>query len=215
MRRKVFLVSTTLAVLALAGLACATAFALPEFLPNPEGKGIKISGTSGKSQWQTIDNATIKCESDIILGDFISPTHAVIDTHYEKCKHLGFSTNSVTDAVGVILIKHLALVCYISKAAKTVGLIAEVNPTVQIETPTAKIKTEMKGSSIAEVKPVNIKQTTSEWIFSQKEGKPGITKCEGGPEAVLLIRDAEKEFRPAGQEAIEKAEFSTAIEVMA
>jgi hypothetical protein len=81
--------------------------------------------------------------------------------------------------------------------------------------PTAKQKIEVKGSIIGTVSPVNSSQTTGTVTFTQKEGTPGIEKCEGTAAAVLLAKEAEKEFKPSGEETVESLEFSKAVEVMA
>jgi hypothetical protein len=215
MRRLTLSGMAVLAVLAFTAISSATALALPEFLPAPEGKGIKLGGTSGKGTLQIQGGGAVKCEADKILGELTTLTHATVDIHFEKCKAVGFEANSVSDEKGIILVKGLALLCYLSKASKTVGLSVEVTPTLQIEVPTVKQKIEVKGTVIGEVKPVNVKQTTGEVVFTQKEGKPGIEKCEGQAAAVLLGKEAEKEFKPAGEETVEKVEFSQAVEVMA
>jgi hypothetical protein len=217
MRRILPLGGALLAVLALAALSCATALALPEFLPNPEGKSIQFWGNSGKGQLQIQGGGTVKCEGDNISGELLTLTHLYIDIDFLGCKAIGFAANSVADKAGVILAKGLGLLCYIFKLAKTVGLSVEVTPTLQIEVPTAKQKIEVKGSVIGEVKPVNLKHLSSEVVFTQKEGKPGIEKCEGQAAAVLLAKEGEKAFKPSGEETFERLEFLglQEVEVMA
>jgi hypothetical protein len=220
MSRVMVVVLATSATL-LAGIAApASTLALPEFLPNPEGLAITLSGTSGAGQLQIQGGGTVKCEKDKVLGELLTFTHLDINVHFEGCKAIGFQANSVGDSAGIILVKGLALLCYINKALKTVGLNVEVTPTLQIEVPTAHQKVEVKGKVIGEVKPVNVKQSTSEVVFTQKEGKPGIEKCEGEPAAVLLAKEAAKEFKPAGEETSEKVTFlkleaTIELEVMA
>jgi hypothetical protein len=220
MRRIAVVGAALLAVLAVSAIGSATAFALPEFLPNPEGQGITLGGKSGAGQLQIQGGGTVKCEKDKVLGQLLTLTHVDIDIHFEGCKALGFQANTPLDNPGVILVKGLALLCYLNKAAKTVGLNVEVTPTLQIEVPTAKQSIEVKGNVIGEVTPVNSKKSTGTVNFTQKEGKPGIEKCEGAAAAVLLAKEGTKEFKPAGEETKEEVEFlkaekATEVEVMA
>lgn len=213
MRRFAVVGAALLAVLALTAIAASSALAaLPEFLP---GSGVTITGTSGKGALQIKGGGTIKCEKDVPLGEINGAKTAAIDVHFEGCKAIGFAANSVGDAAGVILVKGTGTLCYLSKAAKTVGLSVEVSPTLQIEVPTAKQKIEVKGTIIGEAKPVNSSKTTGEVVFTQKEGVPGIEKCEGVAAPVLLAKEAEKEFKPAGEETTEALTFSKAVELMA
>jgi hypothetical protein len=201
------------ALLSLAATTAGSALAaLPESLPT---SGVTISGSSGKSGWQIQGGGTFKCEKDKPLGMLIGPKTWELDTHYEGCKALGFSANSPGDGAGVILMLSTDTMCYLSAASKVVGLSAQISPNLQIEIPTAKQKLELKGTVISELKPINKLQTTGEAVRTQKEGKSGIEKCEGQAAAVLLAKEAEKEFKSAGEEAVESFTFSKAVEVMA
>jgi hypothetical protein len=205
--------ATLISVLSLTAVLAGSAIAaLPEFLPGTEST---IGGTSGKSSWQIQGAGTIKCEKDKPLGKILGPKTAQFDIHYEGCKAVGFAANSPGDKAGVILVLYTGRLCPTSKASKTVGMVKEVSPTLVIEVPTAKQKIEVKGAVIGDVKPINKSQTTGELVFTQKEGKPGIEKCEGEAASVLLAKEAEKEFKPAGEEGVESLEYSSAVEVMA
>ena len=215
MRRFAVVGAALLAVLALTAVMASSAVAaLPEFLP---GSGT-FTGTSGKGELQIKGGGTIKCEKDKPLGTITGPKTASIDVHFEECKALGFAANSVDDKekAGVILVKGTATLCYLSAALKTVGLTVQISPEpLEIEVPTAKQKILVKGTVIGEVKPVNKSQTTGEVTFTQKEGVPGLEKCEGTAAAQLLASEAGKEFKPAGEKTSESLVFSTAVEVMA
>jgi hypothetical protein len=213
MRRSTTVGAALLASLTLTAIAAGSALAaLPEFLP---GSGVTIKGSSGKGQLQIQGGGTIKCEKDKPLGEIIGFKTATVDVHFEGCKAIGFAANSVGDTSGVILVRGVGTLCYLSKVSRIVGLLVEIAPTLQVEVPTAKQKIEVKGTVIGEVHPVNSSQTTGEVLFTQKEGKPGVTKCEGLSESVLLAKEAEKEFKQAGEETVESLEFSKAVEVMA
>jgi hypothetical protein len=221
MKRSTLAGTTALAMLALSALLSTSAYALPEFLPNPAGQGVTLGGGSNALVEVQIEGAgSIKCEKNKLLGELLTFTHLEVDIHLEGCKAIGFQANTPMDSPGVILTKGLALLCYLNKGLKTVGLAVEVTPTTIIEVPTAKQKLEITGTVIGEVKPVNVKKPTSEVVFIQKSGKPGIEKCEGAAAAVLLVKESTKAFKPAGVETTQFVEFfkggkATEVEVMA
>jgi len=215
MRRFAVVGAALLAVLALTAVVASSAVAaLPEFLPS---SGVIIGGSSGAGELQIQGGGTVKCEKDKPLGEITGPKTATIDVHFEGCKALGFAANSVDDKAkaGVILVKGTALLCYLSKAAKTVGLLVTISPKLEIEVPTAKTIITVEGSVIGEVKPINKSQTTGEVIFTQKEGKPGIEKCEGEAADVLLAKEGTGAFKVAGEKTTESLTFTPALEVMA
>jgi hypothetical protein len=205
--------ATIVGLLALAAIASASAFAVaPEFLPNP-AKGTTFKGTSGKGELQIKGGGTIKCESDTSTGEITGQKALTATVTFKECKALGFAANSAGDASGVILTALSGELCELAKASKTVGADLTLPANVVIEVPVAKQKIEVKGSVIGEIKPVGKKQSTGELVFTQKEGVQVPTKCEGGAEQILLAKEAEKEFKQAGEATTESLTFSKEIEV--
>jgi hypothetical protein len=199
---------------ALAALTSASAFAVaPEFLPNP-AKGTTFTGTSGAGELQIKGGGTIKCSSDKSTGEITGQKAIKATVTFEGCKAIGFAANTASDLPGVILTELTGELCEIEKAKKLVGAKLTLPSTVIIEVPTAKQKIEVKGSVIGEVKPVGVKQSTGELVFTQKEGVQKPTKCEGDEtESILLAKEAEKAFKQAGEATTESLTFSKEIEV--
>lgn len=202
-----------LGILALTAIASATSFAAaPEFLPNPAA-GTTFTGSSGEGELQIKGGGTIKCKKDTSAGEITGQKAISATVKFEECKAIGFAANTSGDASGVILTSLSGELCELSKASKNVGAVLTLPANVVIEVPTVKQKIEVKGSVIGEIKPVAKKQKTGELVFTQKEGVQGQLKCEGGTEKVLLAKEAEKEFKQAGEQTSEALTFSKEIEV--
>jgi hypothetical protein len=202
----------SLSLLAAMALPAGATAAVAEFLPSP-AKGTTFKGTFGKDELQVKGGNTTKCEKGRISGEITSQTAIKVTIDREGCKALGFTGNTPGDATGVELFEAGGELCTLSKAAKTVGLLVKL-PTTVIEVPTAKLKIEIKGSLIGEVTSINKSQVASEVVYTQKEGKQSIEKCEGGAAQLLLVKETEGEFKQAGMAARDALEYAKAIEVM-
>ena len=213
MRRlwNLFVPLAALSLFTIAALAASATAALPEFLP---GKGTTFKGSLGKNELQVKGGGITKCEAGKVSGEITGPKAVTATVTREGCKALGFNANTPGDATGVELFATTGELCTLNKVAKSVGLLIKL-PTTTIEVPTAKQKIQITGSLIGEVNPVNKSQTTGELVFTQKEGVPGLEKCEGQPAAILLVKEGEGEFKAAGMSMTMRLEYVKATEVMA
>ncbi len=186
--------------------------AAPEFNP---AKGTHTS-KSGKTAFQVQGGAKIECASSTDSGSITGIKTFKLTIDYAGCKTSGLDVNSPGDAKGVILLTLVGVLGYTNKSLKTVGAIDELSAEVELEVPAVKKTMRVKGSAIGEVSPVNVKQTSSKLTLTQKEGKQGIEKLEGGAAQTLLIQESiGGEFRPAGVEISEEITFAGATEITA
>jgi hypothetical protein len=192
MKRTIMLVA--LAVVALSAVLASAASALPAFNPG----AFTFTGESGTGTLTTLSGFTITCKSDTILEGSVSggTTFTVGDVHFKGCTFLGLEVNTKGDAAGIILLGKLkGSVCYISKAEKKVGAFLELEKTVVIEAVGS--KSEVKGSLVGELKPVNTKTKAYTLVFSQSKGDAS-QQCEGKTASLLTKTPTGKEFEGSG-----------------
>jgi hypothetical protein len=203
MKRTIMLVA--LAVVALSAVLTSAASALPAFNPGT----FTASGESGPGTLTTLSGFTISCKSDTILEVSVSTTAITVgDIHFKGCTFLGLEVNTPGDAAGVILTGKLkGKVCYINKAEKKVGALLELEKTLVIEAVGS--KSEVKGSIVGELKPVNTKTKAYTMVFSQSKGDAS-QKCEGSESSLLTKTPTGKEFEGSGLGSEEK--LTTSIE---
>jgi hypothetical protein len=200
------------AVVALSAIASATASAaLPEFLP---ASG-KFTSTAGAGTLQIEGGNTITCTEGTNSGEITGAKTATVTITFKGCRIFGFiGAHSSGDVEGTILVSSAkGELCYLSKTAKTVGLKLTLASTLKIEA--GGQKSEVLGTLIGEVKPVNSKVTEGELILKQTGGLQAIKKCEGGTETELKANENGGAFKAAGEQTTDKIQFTAATEVMA
>jgi hypothetical protein len=215
MKRIKLIVGALMALTALTAVATSTASAaLPEFSP---ASGT-FTATSGPGTLQIKGGGAISCKADTVKNGVITNEKLFTATvDFTSCTALGLTANSEGDAAGTILIPLDGDLCYLSKSAKTVGALLKILPEagVNIEIPSVKEKIVVRGTGVAEVKPVNTKTKTGELILTQKEGKQGISKCEGGSETSFEGNENGKGFVAAGEQTTDTISFTNETEVLA
>jgi hypothetical protein len=204
MRKAMILGTAIVALAALSVIGSATASAaLPEFLP-AEGT---FTSTSGAGTLAIEEGNTITCESDTNTGSITGAKTVKLTVEFKGCKIFGFiGASSAGDASGVILVEATGELCYLSKAAKTVGLTLTLTKNVVISA--AGQKSEVKGKFIGEVKPVNTATTKGELILKEEKGLQSIKKCEGGAETELEANENGGAFKKAGETTTDTITFA-------
>ena len=213
MRKVVLIVS---AVLALVGVMSGTAMAVEPLGFNPETGGFTGEGGAAK----LTGPLTISCTAfSVLSGVILNKTHVDFTVHFTGCTVLGIPVNTSGDAKGVILLPLLGLLCYLpksTKAALKVGLYTEIIETVKIEG--AGAKSEVKGTVIGEVTPLNKKQKTGETIYKKTNPTECTTENEGKgtvKKAELLANFNGGAFSKGEEEATGKLTFEKETEVKA
>ena len=184
---------------------------LPEYLPTTE---TKLTGVSGATEFRTGATENIKCPEDVVTGVASGGT-VTWNYEYKLCKFLGFQINSLGDGPGIILMRlNTTLLCYISKAENRAGVDLATTG-VEMEVPAIKSTLLLSGGAVAELKPVNKKESTGEQLLTQKEGKQSLLTCEGGKETHFSISVNGGAAKAAGVESTESLKFASALELMA
>jgi hypothetical protein len=199
----------------LSASATSAGAALPELLPG--AKGTKFTGKGGKATLQIKGGSTVTCTSATGEGELTTSTTGKGTIDFKGCSAFGLSINSLGDASGTVLITGETSICYVNAKAKEVGVVTHIPEAgVHIEVPSVGLLLIKKGAFIVLASPVNTTTTTFTGVLQQKEGKQAITKCEGGPEEIVLVSTDGGAFTQAGVE-IEKDSltFAVAQELMA
>jgi hypothetical protein len=199
----------------LAATASSAAAALPELLPGT--KGTKFTGKSGKGTLQIKSGAAVSCMSTTGEGELTSPTAGKGTITFKGCSTAGLSINSLGNAAGTVTISGETSVCYVNSKAKEVGVVTRIPEAgVHLEVPSVKLLLLKKGDFIILATPLNKSTTTFTGVLEQKEGKQAITKCEGGPEEIVLVSTDGGAFVQAGLEVKEDVlTFEKSEELMA
>ena len=172
---------------------------------------------SGQFEYQVKGGGSYECSSTTATSGPITLLTAKLHVDVKGCKTLGFSIQTEGDSAETVLVLFALHLCYISKASKTVGASISVEaPPVILELPAIKKRSQLWGSAIGTVSPVNTKQATGAIAFSQTSGVQGVEKCEGEAARTLEIsEDSGKTFIQTGLTWFVELSFSAATEVMA
>jgi len=200
------------ALVALSALvASAASAALPEFSPATANK---FSGSGGAGELTTLGGGiSIKCSANTSNGEITGAKTANVDVHFTGCTALGFTSNSLGDASGVILTGSLpAELCYINAATKEVGVFIS-NANTHIEVPSLGVLIIVSGSIIGKVTPVNVKTTKFTFKFEQSAaGDQKVTECGGKKASLVSNKDAAHEKNESSA-IVQSAEVTAEKEV--
>lgn len=203
MRHLRMLPLTLVACAVAAVFASAASAALPEFGVTPN----KITLKSGAGE--LVGALTIKCKTDKGSGEVTGAKTTKVTVDFEGCTVLGIAANSEGDASGIILVAATGELCYLkgsTKAAPKVGLYSTLPAAVKIVS--AGVKSEVKGSVIGEVLPLNKKSLTGTVEFAKANQTECFPENEGKGTAKKHTLEAK-----TGSGAFAKAEEVTKEEV--
>ncbi len=202
------LVSAIVVVLAFSAVAVATASAaesLWRWLPG--AAGATFTGSSGKAVLQVKGGASINCtESKTTNGEITTELTLGLATITfgknlpveSRCTTAGLAVEGEGSELGVIKV-HLELHnCLISPGHR--GIKIAILP-LDIKVPSVGQLLNVKGAIIAEITPFETSTKEYSLAVTQKEGKQGIPKCEGGEEQKLETSTNGGAFVQSGEEA--------------
>ena len=197
-------------VLSAGALANSASAANPEFLDNVTGNTFWGESAVGRLKAGAF---TIECKKDMFFipsGKVTGSKTLEAPIAFENCQLLGLATNSLGDPAKTILVAAKGTLCYISKAAKTVGVEFQITP-VHIEVPSVGELVEVTGTALGAVKTVNTLSTANTITLNETTSKE---KCEGG-KAVELKTEKEHDGKlEAGLETTtEEVTFDKDIEL--
>lgn len=203
MRKLMLAVSAVLAVVALTSIAAATASAAaPEFLPTLNS----FTSTSGAGTLQIKGGNTVECTSDTDEGKVTGSLTVTTTVEFLGClifKIVG--AHSTGDAEGTILVKGSGELCFINKAKEEVALALAVE-TLTVEAVGA--KSEITGTVLGKVNPVNKLTLGGELIYKQTGGAQEIERCEGGATLVLSASENGGAAKQAGEQTTDKITYT-------
>ena len=204
-KRSVGLMVLVMALFAVA--ATAASAANPEFLDNVAGNTFTIKSGAGKLKAGAF---TLECKADTGKGEITGAKTVSITIDLENCTLLGLAANSLGDPAKIILVAATGTLCYISKAAKTVGVEFTLTP-AHTEIPSIGELVEISGTEFGDVQKVNTLSTANTVTINETTSKE---KCEGGT-AVGLKAEKEHNKRPeaALETTIEELTFAKDIEI--
>lgn len=202
-------------VMAFSAIAVATASAaevLWHFLPG--ANGTKFTGDSGKSTLQVVGGLSITSPKSTSTGELTSEgTLGTTTITFKEATTAGLPVNSEGDASGIIKVKAKLHNCLIAAGDRGVKLEIEE---VKLVVPSTKLTVAIKGALIVLVSPFEEKATKYALTVTQKEGKQGIEKCEGGTAQTLLTSIDKGTFTQSAQESKEALiDFAVAQTAMA
>lgn len=180
MRKLKVVMMALVAIVALSGIATATASAEPpEFLPGKAEE--KFKGTSGTGTLEVPGEGPITCKSDSVTGENVGTNkkEAKATVTFEGCTVFGFIGAHSLDSKkeGQIIVHAKLLLCYINKANHEVGVLTEIEP-VHIEVAGKLII--VTGDQVGALKEVKTSVFTI--TYKQSKGKPTPEGCEGKKE---------------------------------
>jgi hypothetical protein len=190
-----------LIVVLLFAAVAATAASANSLLPGTAKT--KVTGKSGTATLQVKGGGTISCTSiDIIEEEIITPTLIKLHIHFLGCKAFGLAVNSVNDKgqSGTILVFEDTHFCEKGPLGAAVFALTEE---VALEVPSTKLTINVKGSFVGLFLEPKTKKATFKLEITQKEGKQGIEKCEGGVAQTLLSSVDGGAFTQSGEETKE------------
>lgn len=208
------LTGALLVVLAFTAVAAATASAtetLWVWLPGAEGTAFTGKSKTATLQMTDAKKQTIICTASTTTKGEITTekTLGLAIIEFTGCTSAGVAVNSEGDTSKVILVHVELHDCLIATGHP--GILILVLP-LHIEIPALKALVLVLGSLVALVEPANKKAKEFKLNVTQKEGKQGIEKCEGGTAETLLAELNTEGFKPAGEEAKEGSISFTATE---
>lgn len=172
-----------LALFAIAAISASSAMALPEYSVSST-----FTGTSGASTLETVKSGTtIECSKDKNSGSVTGKSGSgKFTVDFEGCKSGAAACNSEGDKKGTILSEGTTTLGYISKSAKTVGVLIKTTE-VKISCGEGALLAQVKGELICPITPVNT-DTTSYTQKCEKSAKGVQTpqKFEGSEKSEHL-----------------------------
>jgi hypothetical protein len=214
MRLKVFMVVVVAALVVMAVQAAASMAALPEFTPATN----TFTATAESGTLSTLGNPfSFTCKNGSATGKISGAKAAEYELMFKECEVLGGSSKSLGGAAGIITTGKLkGELCYISKAAKEVGLYTTI-PVVHVEAPLG-VLINISGTIIAQVAPVNTSQLTGTFRFANNgtNGDPKWTTCGEKTASLLASQDAKhEENKTTALSQVFHMTFTKAEEVLA
>jgi hypothetical protein len=208
-----------MAILALSAVASATASAtLPEFSP---ASGVTLKGKAvGNAILETKSGTKVKCTGGSSGGEVTAEkTVSKVKIIFTGCESSGFKCKTPGAASGELVTEELTgTLGYISKAGKEVGILFK--PTsgtkfIEFECVGGIVKTQVTGSVICPIKPVNTKTTKFTLLCKQTKGVQSPLKFEGLAEESLKTSINGGTPEQSGEEAEASIETSKEMTIVA